>query len=74
MNRSLKVLTFETPSLDRRGLKATPKNDPVNLAMAARLRKETILTIRQIAALVKLASSNTAYANLRAAMRKEGKK
>jgi hypothetical protein len=35
--------------LDERQLKEHPKNDPAKLALAARLWRETTLTIRQIA-------------------------
>ena len=41
------------------------KNDPGKLAIAARLRKETVLTIRSISAFLHLGSYNTAATNLR---------
>ena len=40
------------------------KNDPRKLALAARLRKETTLPIKAIAALVHLGSSKSANATL----------
>jgi hypothetical protein len=44
------------------------KNDPGKLAIAARLKKETILSINRIAERVRLGSSNNANANLHAWM------
>ena len=40
------------------------KNDPIKLELAARLRRETTLTVKAIAARVHLGSSKSANANL----------
>ena len=48
-----------------------PKNDPGKLAIAVRLRRETTLTIKAIAARVQLGSYNTANARLHRAMEKK---
>jgi hypothetical protein len=40
------------------------KSDPIKLALAARLRQETTLPLKAIAARVKLGSSKSANANL----------
>ncbi len=40
------------------------KSDPEKLAIAARLRKETALPIKEIAACVRLGTSNSANTNL----------
>jgi hypothetical protein len=47
------------------------KNDPSKLAIAVRLRRETTLTIKAIAALVDLGTYNTANARLHRAMKEE---
>jgi putative transposase len=49
------------------------KSDPVKLALAARLRKETTLTIKAIAARVHLGTSKSANARLHAWMRNPNK-
>ena len=46
-----------------------PKNDPAKLAIAVRLRRETTLTIKAIAARVHLGTYNTANARLHQAMK-----
>ena len=46
-------------------LAARPKSDPAKLALAARLRKETTLSIKAIAARVHLGASKSAKARLR---------
>lgn len=48
------------------------KNDPAKLALAGRLRPETILTIKNIAARVHLGSSQSANARLPIWMRRHG--
>lgn len=53
-------------------LQGRRKNDPQRLALAARLRKETILPVKSIAKLAGLGSSNSANANLHAWMRRKG--
>ena len=50
-------------------LKRRRKNDSAKLDLAARLRRETTLTIKAIAALVQLGSSKSANANLHRHMR-----
>ena len=45
------------------------KNDPAKLEIAARLRRQTTLSLREIAALVHLGTSKTANSNLREQMR-----
>ncbi len=52
-------------------LKEHRKNHPAKLAIGARLRKETILSIKEIAALAALGTLNTANANLRRRIRSE---
>ena len=47
-------------------------NDPIKLEIAARLRRETTLTIKAIAARVELGSSKSANANLHRHMRESG--
>jgi hypothetical protein len=47
-------------------LSRRPKNDPAKLTLAARLRRETTLTIKEIAARVKLGASKSAKARLHA--------
>ncbi len=51
-------------------LRARRKNDPAKLAIAARLRKETTLPIKEIAALAHLGTSKSANARLHEWMRK----
>jgi hypothetical protein len=46
------------------------KNDPDKLAIAARLRRETTLTLKAIAARVRLGTSKSANARLHKWMRK----
>ena len=53
----------------RRELKARPKSDPDKLAIAARVRRETTLTIKDIAARVHLGTSKSANARLHTWMR-----
>ena len=71
----LRRLGWKKGELERRR-----RNDPGKLAIAARLRKKTILTIKDITELVSLGSYNTAVANLHSWMKKaekqsgEGKK
>ena len=60
----LKRLGWNAAELSKRR-----KNDPDKLAMAARLRKETTLTIREIARRVNLGSSKGANSNLHKWMR-----
>jgi hypothetical protein len=50
------------------------KGDPGKLRLAARLRKETVLTIKRIAVRVHLGSFHTTIANLHAWMSKEKKR
>ena len=50
------------------------KIDPEKLEIAARLRRETTLTIKYIAAIVHLGSSKSANANLHRHMRKDEKR
>jgi hypothetical protein len=50
-------------------LASRPKNDPLKLELAARLRRETTLSIKAIAARVHLGTSKTANAKLHAHMR-----
>jgi REP element-mobilizing transposase RayT len=50
-------------------LSRRPKNDPAKLALAARLRRETTATIKEIAARVKLGTSKSANARLYARMK-----
>ena len=50
-------------------LAARPKSDPAKLAIAARLRKETTLTIKSIAARLHLGTSKSANARLHGWMR-----
>lgn len=54
-----------------RELKERRKSAPEKLAIAARMRKETILPMRTIAQLVGLGTTNTAYANLQAWKKQE---
>lgn len=73
--RAEQVLADE---LTRRGLRDKDlanrrKNDPVKLEIAARLRRETTLTIKEIAAKVHLGTSKTANANLHRHMQKSEK-
>ena len=51
-------------------LKRRPKNDPDKLEMAARLRRETTLSVKDIAARVHLGTSKGANANLHRHMRR----
>jgi hypothetical protein len=51
------------------GLSRRPKNDPAELALAARRRRETTATIKEIAARVKLGTSKSANARLHARMK-----
>jgi hypothetical protein len=53
-----------------RELAARSKGDPGKLALAARLRRETTLTLRAIAARVHLGTSKSANARLHQWMRK----
>jgi hypothetical protein len=50
-----------------------PKNDPEKLAIAARLRRETILSLKRIASRVGLGSSKSANAKLHHWMQANGK-
>mgnify|MGYP001571865404 CR=1 FL=1 len=50
-------------------LKIRRKNDPDKMAIAVRMRRETTLSIRAIAARVHLGTSNTANARLHSAMK-----
>ncbi len=54
-----------------RALKARRKSDPEKLAIATRMRKETILPMRTIAQLVGLGTTNAANANLQAWKKQE---
>jgi hypothetical protein len=54
-----------------RDLAVRRKSDPEKLAMATRLRKETILPMRKIAQLVGLGTTNAANANLQAWKKQE---
>ncbi len=49
-------------------LAARRKSDPGKLALAARLRKETTLTVKRIAALVHLGTSKSANVRLHSYM------
>ena len=49
------------------------KSDPEKLALGARLRRETTLTIKEIAKLLVLGTYNTANARLHAFMNKKKK-
>jgi REP element-mobilizing transposase RayT len=51
-----------------------PKNDPGKLRLAARLRKEPVLSVKRIAARVHLGSYPTANRNLHAWMKPAGKR
>ena len=62
----LRRLGWNEKELERRR-----KNDPGKLAIAARLRRETILPIKSIAALVRLGTSKSASAKLRAWMQQD---
>ena len=53
-------------------LEARRKSDPAKLAMAARLRQETALTIKAIAARLHLGTSKSANARLHGWMRSHG--
>jgi hypothetical protein len=55
-------------------LKARRKSDPDKLALAARLRRETTLTLRAIAARVQLGTSKSANARLHEWMRPPAKR
>ncbi len=64
--------------LSRRGwqeadLERRRKNDPDKLEMAARLRRETTLSVKDIAARVHLGTSKGANANLHKHMRRSSK-
>ena len=59
----LRRLGWSAEDLARR-----PKNDPGKLAIGVRLRRETTLTIKAIAARLKLGAYNTANARLHRAM------
>jgi hypothetical protein len=50
-------------------LTSRPKNDPAKLALAARLRRETTLTTKQIAARLSLGTSKSATTALHRWMR-----
>jgi len=68
-DRREKIFLDDTEELKRRGWKegelaARRKNDPEKLAMAARLRRETTLSIKAIAARVHLGTSKSANATL----------
>ena len=54
-------------------LKQRRKSDPGKLQIAARLRRETILTIKSIAARLEMGTSKSANVNLHAWMEKEDK-
>jgi hypothetical protein len=62
----LQRLEWSAQDLARRA-----KKDPGKLAIAARLRRETTLTIMAIAARVQLGTCNTANARLHRAMKEE---
>ena len=64
VREQLKRLGWKKEDLKRRR-----KNDSAKLDLAARLRRETTLTIKAIAALVQLGSSKSANANLHRHMR-----
>jgi hypothetical protein len=65
----LKRMGWTAADLERRC-----RSDPGKLGLAARLRKETVLTIKSIAVRVHLGSSHTANANLHAWMSMEKKR
>lgn len=64
-------------NLGERNLKVRRKNDPQKLALAARLRRETTLTIRQIAQRLQMGSwkslNNQLYLRSKAASKEPGK-
>jgi hypothetical protein len=64
VREDLRRLCWVESDLSRR-----PKNDPAKLTLAARLRPETTLTIKEIAARVKLGASKSANARLHARMK-----
>ena len=66
VREELRRLGWNEAELERRR-----KNDPGKLAMAARLRRETILPIKSIAALVRLGTSKSASAKLRGGMEQD---
>ena len=66
VREELRRLGWQESELERRR-----KNDPDKLAMAARLRRETILPIKSIAALVRLGTSKSANTKLRAWMQQD---
>jgi putative transposase len=53
-------------------LSARRKSDPVKLAIAARLRRETTLCLKEIARRLQLGTSKAAYSNLHRWMRAQG--
>jgi REP element-mobilizing transposase RayT len=53
----------------KRELSQRPKGDPEKLAIGARMRRETLLTIKEIAVRVRLGTTNTANARLHQLMR-----
>ena len=71
----LRWITAKAEELQRHGwaeaeLEERPKNDPVKLDIAARLRRETALTIKAIAARVHLGTSKAANAKLHGHLRR----
>jgi hypothetical protein len=63
-----------TEEVQRRGwqeqdLVSRRKHDPAKLEIAARLRRQTTLSLREMAALVDLGTSKTANSNVRERMR-----
>jgi hypothetical protein len=64
--KAQRILTeeFERHGWGRKDLARRRKNDPIKLEIAARLRRETTLTLKAIAARVCLGSSKSANATL----------
>jgi len=71
--QSHRVAVAEPNHRSEADLEGRRKNDPGKLAIAARLRKETILSIKGIAARVRLGTSKSANVNLHSWMRASGK-
>jgi hypothetical protein len=68
MAEELKPMRWTAADLEGRR-----KSDPGKLRVAARLCKETVLSVKQIAARLHLGSYHTANANLHAWMARNGK-
>jgi hypothetical protein len=78
-NSSVRAQRIIAEELDRLGwtgeqLFARRKNDPAKLAIAARLRKETTLTVKEISQRLYLGSVNTAKTNLHRANKPAGRR